>query len=70
MKIKFDKDGNRCLSVTKNDLGGACGFSVQTLPYLPETHHNGICEHTEKELKQYVEKYGSKREKRLFGLCI
>ena len=67
MRIKHDINGNRCLSLDSHDLGGARGFSIQTQGNLPQTHRNGIGEHTLPEVREYIRDYGSKRQKELFA---
>ena len=68
MKIKFDTNGNRCLVYESSDLAGARGFSIQTLGNLPETHRNGIGPYTDGEARTYLAKYGTARQKELFGV--
>lgn len=68
MRISFDTNGNRVLVLDKYDLGGARGFSVQTLVHLPITHREGICNDTEGELRKYIKEYGTARQKSLFGV--
>lgn len=68
MKIKFDTNGNRVLAITSEDLAGARGFSIQTLGNLPKTHRNGIGEHTDAEVRNYLTKHGSPRQRDLYGI--
>jgi hypothetical protein len=68
MQIKFDVNGNRVLSLDKNDLAGARGFSVQTLGHLPKTHRDGIGPWTDGELRAYVREFGTPRQKEIFGI--
>lgn len=68
MKMGVDSNGNRVLKVEGSDLGTKRGFSIQTLHDMPETHRNGVCEATDKELRDYIKAYGTKRQKELFSL--
>lgn len=68
MKISFDTNGNRILKLDKCDLGGAKGFSIQTLCDLPKTHRDGIGPWTDGEVRAYIKEYGTQRQKELFGL--
>ena len=68
MRIKHDINGNRCLLLERHDLGGgARGFSIQTQGNLPQTHRNGIGEHTLPEVREYIKECGTKRQKELFA---
>lgn len=66
MKIARDKNGNQILKITKEDLHSRRGFSIQTNGNLPKTHSEGIGEHTIKEVFEYVDKYGTHLQRRLF----
>lgn len=68
MKIKFDTNGNRCLVYESSDLAGARGFSIQTVGNLPRTHRDGIGEYTDGETRVYLAKFGTPRQKQLFGI--
>jgi hypothetical protein len=63
IKIAFDTNGNRIVKVSKDDLRGARGFSIQTLGNLPMTHRDGVGSHTGGEMRVYLMKYGTKRQK-------
>ena len=64
LSIGFDRNGNRILRVKPIN---AHGFSVQTLGNLPETHRNGLGEHTPGELRAYVAAHGTPRQKSLLN---
>ena len=64
LSIGFDRNGNRILRVKPIT---ARGFSVQTLGNLPETHRNGIGEHTPGELRAYVSAHGTPRQNSLLN---
>lgn len=68
MNIGHDSNGNRILKVGKSDLGGARGFSIQTLGNLPITHRDGIVAGTDRELRGYIFAHGTERQKFLFGM--
>jgi hypothetical protein len=68
MKIKFDANGNRALVIETSDLAGARGFSIQALGNLPETHRNGVGQHTEAEVRAYLAKHGTPRQRKLYGI--
>ena len=61
-KVSQDKNGNKILQVKP---GNGRGFSIQTNGNLPDTHRNGVNEHTSEEVKQWVEAYGTKSQKAL-----
>jgi hypothetical protein len=69
MKIAFNTNGNRVLKLSSDDLGGAMGFSIQTLGSLPMTHRDGLGSHTDGEISAYIRKYGTKRQKELYRLA-
>lgn len=66
MKLKYDKNGNKVLMVQFSD--GKRGFSIQTLGNLPETHRNGITSATDAEVRDYLTKHGTLRQKELYGI--
>lgn len=68
MKTDTDLNGNSVLKFEKSDLGGARGFSIQTNGNLPKTHREGIGEHTIPEAREWIEKFGTPRQKELFGI--
>jgi len=68
MKIKYDTNGNKTLSISKHDLAGARGFSIQTLGNLPETHRNGVGKWTMFELKSYISKHGTSLQRSALGV--
>ena len=68
MEINFDTNGNRVLKYNKHDLGGARGFSIQTLGNLPQTHRDGMGCWTEGEVRAYLKEFGTPRQKELFGI--
>jgi hypothetical protein len=59
-EISHDTNGNKICKV-RPSKGRA--FSIQTLGNLPKTHKRGVCEHTEAEVRAYVEKYGTEKQK-------
>ena len=67
-QIKFDTNGNRVVSYSKSDLGGARGFSIQTNGALPKTHREGIGSWTDGEVAAYLKEHGTPRQKDLFGI--
>jgi hypothetical protein len=69
MKIAFNTNGNRVLKLSSDDLGGARGFSIQTLGNLPMTHRDGVGSHTDGEMRDYLRKHGTKRQKELYRLA-
>jgi hypothetical protein len=61
IKISRDVNGNKtCKAICE---GGS--FSVQTLCNMPLTHRNGKQYYTAKELHNYVDQFGTERQKRL-----
>lgn len=63
-RIQRDRNGNQTLRVSVNGRG----FSIQTNGNLPETHKDGICARTAEEVRNYVRKYGTKRQKQICGV--
>ncbi len=68
MKIAHDTNGNRILKIEGSDLGTKRGFSIQTLGNLPETHRDRITSATDAEVRAYLEKHGTARQKELYGI--
>ena len=68
MKITHDPNGNRILKIEGSDLAAKRGFSIQTLANLPETHRNGITAATDAEVRDYLTKNGTARQKELYGI--
>jgi len=70
MKIGYNINGNKRLYIKGSDLpaGSGRGFSIQTLYNLPETDRNGVCSETLGEVKAYVDKHGTARQRRAFGI--
>ncbi len=68
MKLATDRNGNRVLKISKKDLGGIRGFSIQTNGNLPETHRNGICAATDSEVRYHVREFGTDWQKSVFGI--
>ena len=67
--LSRDANGNKLLKVS---MKGAGGFSVQTNSNMPKTHSmkkgnldNGVIA---SELKTYVTKHGTKRQKEILGV--
>lgn len=58
---KMDVNGNKTAHI--QCVEGA--FSIQTLGNLPETHSRGVGTWTAKEVYEYVDQYGTKRQKRI-----
>ena len=69
LEIRKDRNGNKILYYSN---GYYRGFSVQTNGNLPETHKMNKEDFSpltaQKELNEYVEKYGTEREKGLLGI--
>lgn len=68
MRIDFDTNGNRILKIEGSDLGTKRGFSIQTLGNLPDTHRNGVTGNTDAEVRDFLQKHGTKRQKELYGI--
>ena len=64
LETKMDRNGNRVLKVTPN-VGRA--FTVQTNGNLPKTHANFNRITAFKELKKYIKKHGTTRQKQIMG---
>lgn len=64
LKISRDTNGNKILKVS---IPGAQGFSVQTNGNLVTTHSKGINSSTEKELRDFISKFGTVRQKQLLS---
>lgn len=58
--IDRDRNGNRIVRVT---VPGYRVFTIQTLANLPQTHRRGICSETAGEVAEWVELYGTVRQK-------
>lgn len=63
-KLSRDRNGNRVLRVS---IPGVRGFSIQTNGNLPKTHRDGVGPWTSSEVRQWVQAYGTKRQKALLG---
>ena len=64
-KTSRDINGNK---VCKASPRNGRGFSIQTNGNLPQTDRNGICEATAGEVREYVEKYGTERQRAIIAL--
>lgn len=64
MKTGHDRNGNRVLRVT---VAGARGFSIQTNGNLPETDRKGVGPWTWPEVSEYVNRYGTKRQREVMN---
>lgn len=58
-----DRNGNKILRVF-----GTPGFSIQTNGNLPDTDRNGITHRTVDEVRAYVRRFGTKRQKQIYGV--
>jgi len=63
-KTAKDKNGNNVVRITPDTERG---FSIQTLANLPMTHRDGVGEWTAEEVKTYVLKYGTARQKNIIS---
>lgn len=68
MKITRDVNGNKILKIESSDIGGARGFSVQTLGNLPKTHKEGVNGDTWRELCAFIREHGTKSQKEKLGV--
>lgn len=74
-KISRDLNGNKIVSLK---FSNGTGFSIQTNGNLPQTHklHPGkisptdVTEFVEPEVKEYVRKYGTSRQKSIMGESV
>lgn len=64
LKIGRDTNGNRVLQVK---IPGSKGFSVQTNGNLVTTHRHGVNKNTETELRAWIAKFGTVRQKQLLA---
>ena len=55
MRTCTDINGNKTLKFGR--------YSVQTNGNLPETHRRGVCDSTLAELRDYVNKYGTEKQR-------
>ena len=72
MKISRDLNGNKIVKISGDDLKtwrneNPRGFSIQTLSNLPLTDHNGVFYGTKNEIFNYVNQFGTKKQKQLIG---
>ena len=72
MKISRDINGNKIVKITGDDLKtwrntAPRGFSIQTLGNLPLTHKNGVYFETENEIFNYINQFGTVKQKQLIG---
>jgi hypothetical protein len=72
MKISRDLNGNKIVKISGNDLKtwrnkNPRGFSIQTLVNLPLTDRNGVFYETKNEVFNYVNQFGTKKQKQLIG---
>ena len=63
--ISKDVNGNKTVKIKAEPHKA---FSIQTNGNLPETHHNGVCEATYKEVYSYISKYGTDNQKHIFSI--
>lgn len=63
-KISRDINGNKVCKVSQSNK---LGFSIQTNGNLTKTDKNGVCDATAGEVREYVEKYGTKRQKAIIA---
>lgn len=68
-KMGKDANGNRVIRVriTEGTWAGR-GFSIQTCGNLPITHRAGVVEATDDEVRAYIVKHGTPRQKRILGI--
>lgn len=64
-KIKLDRNGNKVCVVK---VPGERGFSIQTNGNLIRTHHTGAGPWTSEEVFNYVNRYGTNRQRDFLGL--
>lgn len=62
--IDRDRNGNRICRVT---VPGYRAFTIQTNGNLPQTHRRGICSETAGEVAQWVQDYGTQRQRVLLA---
>ena len=55
-----DRNGNKTLIITPKN---ARGFSIQTMGNLPKTHRHGVGDYTPEEVRDYVLKCGTARQR-------
>jgi hypothetical protein len=61
-----DTNGNRTLRISPPH---GCGFTIQTLGNLPETHRDGITDRTGAEVLAHVTAHGTVRQRATLGLA-
>lgn len=59
-KISRDKNGNKIVKVSRPGLRS---FSIQTNGNLPKTHRDGVGEWTAGEVGEYVQSFGTEKQK-------
>ena len=62
----MDTNGNSVVKI-KTPEGS---FSIQTNGNLPTTHRKGVGDHTNDEVKKYITKHGSDKQKRIVKLYM
>lgn len=67
MRTFLDINGNKTLAVERQDILSfpTRGFNIQTNGNLPRTHRDGIGPWTYPEVREYVLKFGSERQRDL-----
>lgn len=63
-RIFTDNNGNRRVGV----LCGCGFFSIKTNGNLPETHSTGVGDWTAGEVRGYVARFGTARQRKLMGV--
>ena len=75
LKFKMDTNGNKTVQVIVDEMmeriGKISTFSIQTngnLPYCHKFHVTGNKDLEISEIKDFVEKYGTNRQRKLMGV--